>query len=76
MMDRFWDCMAWLLSPEYRQMGRDIEEEFRNLDEHGRRLAEMDKRIEALFTPDEWAETRDRCERKLADLPDCTRNGC
>jgi len=63
----FWDFMAWLLSPEYRQLGRDIKEEFRKLDEHGERLKEMDKRIEALFTPQEWAAVRERCERKLAE---------
>ena len=62
----FWDFMAWLLSPEYRQMGRDIEEEFRKLDEHGKRLAEMDKRIAALTTPEEWAEVTARCEKKLS----------
>lgn len=63
----FWDFMAWLLSPEYRQMGRDIEEEFRKLEKHGRRSAALDKRIAALTTPEEWAAVAARCEKKLVE---------
>mgnify|MGYP001611994191 CR=1 FL=1 len=30
-----------------------------------RKLAEIDRRIAGAFTPEEWAATRERCERRL-----------
>jgi len=46
--------------------------EIREIDEMAARqkqlMADLDRRIAECFTPDEWAETRDRCERQLAEL--------
>ncbi len=66
MLDRFWDNMAWLLSREYRQIDREIEEEFRRFDANAARMADLDRRIAEVFTPEEWEATRKRCEAKLA----------
>jgi hypothetical protein len=64
----FWNFMAWLLSPEYRQAGRDIEHEFARFDDLCRQTDELNKRARATFTDEEWEAARKRCEARLAEL--------
>jgi len=53
------------LREQYREMDEALEFEFRRFDENCRHVQELDKRIKASFTPEEWEETRKRCEAKL-----------
>lgn len=50
---------------------RQIRDELREIDEMAAReehlRADLDRRIAEVFTPEEWHEVAERCQRKLAE---------
>ena len=61
--------LNWLMNHVFDREGyRQFKEESRRLDENVHKLADLDKRIAEVFTPEEWAATRERCERRLREV--------
>jgi hypothetical protein len=61
-----WDLLDRLINRRERaEQLREMDEMVRNWD---RQRREMDRRIAELFTPEEWQETAERCERRLREM--------
>ena len=66
-MDWFWEWLARHVF--YREDYREGDGAVRELQaDNERMIVNLDARIKAVFTPEDWAETKDRCERKLAEM--------
>jgi hypothetical protein len=62
----FWDWLDRIINwREIREQRREMDEMVASWD---RMQRDLDQRIAKVFTPAEWAETRERCERKLAEM--------
>lgn len=61
----FWDWLYRTL--HWREIQDDLSELDAMMEGWAQRQAELDARIRANFTEEEWAEVAARCEKKLAE---------
>lgn len=61
--------LNWLMDHVFDREGARLwKEECARFDENSRMIDDLDKRVRASFTPQDWAEVSARCEHRLAEI--------
>lgn len=58
--------LNWLMNHVFDRQGyRDMQEQLAIFDENARMVSDLQKRVRASFTDEEWEATKARCEAQL-----------